>query len=202
MEAIAQRAPERGSRGGLIVGVLFLLVVIGFVASSIVGSVNRSAPMLLRVTSGSMQPTIAVGETVRVDTTAYAHSSPQVGDIVALYAPQGAVGDQPVCGVAIASGALCPQATAAQSSQIFVKRIVAGPGDSVAVEAGAVVRNGRLSAEPYASACVAGPGCNALGTITVGAGEWFVMGDDRAHSDDSRYWGPVPGAWIIGRVEN
>lgn len=36
--------------------------------------------------------------------------------------------------------------------------------------------------------------------MKVPAGEWFLMGDDREHSDDSRFWGPVPQGWIVGKV--
>ena len=62
---------------------------------------------------------------------------------------------------------------------------------------GHVVRNGVQQREPFVNPCGAGPDCN-LGTITVPAGHYFMMGDNRGASDDSRYWGPVPRAWIIG----
>jgi signal peptidase I len=40
--------------------------------------------------------------------------------------------------------------------------------------------------------------CNFLTPIKIPAGRWFMMGDNRGESDDSRFWGPVPTSWIIG----
>jgi signal peptidase I len=65
------------------------------------------------------------------------------------------------------------------------------------VRNGHVVRDGVLQREPFIHPCGGGPDCN-LGTITVPAGHYFMMGDNRGASDDSRYWGPVPRSWIIG----
>jgi len=93
-----------------------------------------------------------------------------------------------------------PQSTHAESDQIFIKRIVAAPGDTIAVSNGSVVRNGVLQFEPFARLCDASASCNLPAAIKIPAGEWFLMGDDREHSDDSRFWGPVPRAWIVGKV--
>jgi signal peptidase I len=52
--------------------------------------------------------------------------------------------------------------------------------------------------DAYIRSCGDGPQCNFLQTIVVPPGDYFMMGDNRATSDDSRYWGPVPDRWIIG----
>jgi signal peptidase I len=63
---------------------------------------------------------------------------------------------------------------------------------------GRVVRNGKPAREPFASSC-SGAECN-LNEITVPKGMYFLMGDNRGNSDDSRFWGPVPRDWIIGKA--
>ena len=71
------------------------------------------------------------------------------------------------------------------------------PGDTIAVRDGHVVRNGVRQREPFIHACGGGSDCN-LGEITVPADHYFMMGDNRGVSDDSRYWGPIQRDWIIG----
>jgi signal peptidase I len=86
-----------------------------------------------------------------------------------------------------------------RSNQTFVKRVVGLPGDTIAVHDGHVIRNGRATREPFTAACGASTECN-LDPITVPKGEYFLMGDNRGESNDSRYWGPVPRDWIIGEA--
>jgi signal peptidase I len=86
----------------------------------------------------------------------------------------------------------------------LVKRVIALPGQAIYSAGGAIFVNGRLLAEPYL------PHYDPLGPpipdatsrhpYRVPPGEFYVMGDNRAISCDSRYWGPVQGRSIIGRV--
>jgi len=177
-----------------------LVLAIALAAGIVVSQMNRSPSQSLRVVSGSMRTTIAIGEVVHVDASAYRSSPPRVGDVIAFHAPAGATGETPVCGVTQPAGAVCPQSTTAESDQLFVKRVVAAPGDTISVLGGQVVRNGVLAREPFTAPCGDGTGCNFPVPIQVAGGHWFVMGDNRGSSDDSRYWGPVPEAWIVGKV--
>ena len=74
-------------------------------------------------------------------------------------------------------------------SQNFVKRIVGMPGDEIAVRSGRVLVNGREIEEPYVDA--GNRSAETLATVAVPKGEYFVLGDNRRHSSDSRHWGTV-----------
>jgi signal peptidase I len=65
---------------------------------------------------------------------------------------------------------------------------------------GKVVLNGKPLNEPYAEPCGGGEGCEFPTEITIPADHYFMMGDNRGSSDDSRFWGPVPEKWIIGEA--
>jgi len=187
-------------RGAYTVGYLGLALAIALAVVAIASELGRAPAPVYRVVSGSMEPTLLIGQVVHVDTSAYASHAPLIGDIVAFHAPVGATNATPVCGVAYTTSEVCPQSTRAESDQIFIKRIVAGPGDTIAIADGSVVRNGLAQLEPFATRCDAGTSCNLPTAVTVPPGEWFLMGDDREHSDDSRFWGPVPQSWIVGEV--
>jgi signal peptidase I len=180
---------------------ILLVAAIAVLGVILISEVNHEPAQSLRVTSSSMRPTLSVGRVYPLDTTAYRSSSPRIGDIVAFHAPEGAIPDTPVCGVSRSAGAVCPQPTPNRSDEIFVKRIVAGPGDTVAVLGGIVVRNGVTQHEPYIAACGPSQECNFPTPVQIPSGDWFVMGDDRGASNDSRNWGPVPAGWIMGRVK-
>jgi signal peptidase I len=63
-----------------------------------------------------------------------------------------------------------------------------------------VIRNGKSAEEPYILPCETDPSCSFPTPITIPLDHYFVLGDDRGASHDSRFWGPVPRAWIIGDV--
>jgi signal peptidase I len=150
------------------------------------------------VTSGSMEPTLHVGDRIAVDPGA---TMPQVGQIVVFHPPQGAHPANPVCGSSeqgTGSTQPCGIPTPQQSSAVFIKRVVAGPGSTIAIVAGRAVVDGRALTEPYASPCDDRQTCSFPSPISVPTGEYYLLGDNRAQSDDSRFWGPVPSAWIVG----
>jgi signal peptidase I len=134
------------------------------------------------VPSGSMIPTLQVGDRIVVDKLFFSPSSLHDGDIVVFAHPPG---DKP---------GICDDPNAAD----LVKRIVASPGQTVSSVGNRVYVDGRPQPEPYL------PKGTQLGRAVVAqrvpAGRYFVMGDNRYESCDSRYWGTVRGSTIVGRV--
>jgi signal peptidase I len=137
-----------------------------------------------------MSPTLKIGSWVIVDKVSYHFENPARGDIVVFKPPASEAG---ACGTTTAPAAL-------------VKRIVGLPGDTISLSRGHVYINGRLLSEPYLPpATFTGPnpmdaktGLNS--SYRVPAGEYFMMGDNRSVSCDSRYWGPASRNLFVGRV--
>jgi signal peptidase I len=153
-----------------------------------------------QIPSGSMEPTLDIGQRVLVNRFLYHFKDPQIGDIVVFHPPAGA-DNGTECGVPAGPHEACPKPTEGESSQNFIKRIVAGPGDTLAVEDGHPVVNGvEDKDEPYINPCGGGAQCNLSKPITIPPDMYFMMGDNRGASDDSRFWGPVPKEWIIGEA--
>jgi signal peptidase I len=122
-----------------------------------------------------------------------------VGDIVVFHPPEGA--NSNTCGQgAPPAGAACDAPTQDRADVNFIKRVVAGPGDRISIEDGHVILNGKRQKEDFARPCSPDDACSFPTEITIPADHYFMMGDNRGSSDDSRFWGPVPEKWIIGKA--
>jgi signal peptidase I len=149
-----------------------------------------------------MEPTIKSGTRVTIKET---RITPQLGEIVAFHAPTTASPTKLTC-VNIDQGPgqpdrqPCGEPAKRESGMIFVERIVGTPGDRIAVSGGHVVRNGVRQREPYIEPCGGVAECDLPKPIVVPPGHYFLMGDNRGQANDSRFWGPLPGTWIIGTV--
>jgi signal peptidase I len=124
-----------------------------------------------QVTGLSMEPHIRSGEYVLINTFAYRIGLPRRGDIVAFRHDDDA------------------RAT-------FIKRVIGLPGDRIRIERGEVYLNGTKLAEPY----VQHVDNRSFGAITVPPASVYVLGDNRAESEDSRFFGPVSDTLLIGRA--
>lgn len=82
-------------------------------------------------------------------------------------------------------------------AKLFVKRVVGVPGDTVAVEAGKLRVNGQAQSEPHLDGSLK----YEVAPVKLGAGQFFVLGDNRNNSNDSHVFGPVGGETFVGRVE-
>jgi signal peptidase I len=155
-----------------------------------------------QIPSPSMEPTLDVGQRVLVNRVTYHLSDPDIGDIIVFHPPAGAdEGDR--CGDPDAGSGTpmaCDEPTEEESETNFIKRIVAGPGDTLSIVNGHPVVNGEMAEEDFIRPCGGGDQCNFPKEITIPPDHYFMMGDNRGSSDDSRYWGPVPRDWIIGQA--
>jgi signal peptidase I len=138
-----------------------------------------------KIPSGSMEPTLTIGQRVLTNRLA---GNPGLDDIVVFHPPAGADPANPFCGKPVPH----------ESTATYIKRVVGLPGDHIAVRNGHVIRNGVREKDSYIAPCGAAPECNLPKATTVPPGDYFMMGDNRGDSDDSRFWGPVPSKWIIG----
>lgn len=131
----------------------------------------------------SMVPTFIDREYVLTDKVTYRFAKPERGDIIVFQAPK-------------------------NHEQDFIKRIIALPGEKIKIQNGNVYiynsqnQNGIKLNEPYISDPFTAPNEFAKDgeIITLGENEYFVMGDNRPHSSDSRVWGPVTREEIVGRA--
>jgi signal peptidase I len=142
-----------------------------------------------RIPSGSMLDTLRPGDRVLVNRVVYRLRDPHRGDVIVFRYPE-------------------------DPHLVFIKRVVGVPGDLLKVQNGRLYVNGRRAAEPYvhhtggrldptvAQAAIAGSSLHHPWSLSepyrIPAGQFFVMGDNRTDSDDSRDWGTVPRSAIVG----
>ena len=180
------------------VGSLVELVVTIAVAVGLAILIQAFIVKPYRIPSSSMVPTLIPGQRVLTNRLV---NHPSVGDIVVFHPPRGADFSDPVCANPAQGGGhpqACDVHTPQQSTQTFIKRVVAGPGDTIFIHNGHVYRNGVKENDSYINPCGVDSSCNFPKPIKIPPGQYFMMGDNRGLSDDSRFWGPVPDNWIIG----
>jgi signal peptidase I len=129
------------------------------------------------IPSGSMEPTLKPGDRVLVNKLSYDLHSIHRGDIVVFKRPPSEADDPTI--------------------KDLIKRVIGLPGDQIEGRDGLVYINGQLLKEPYLPR---GTVTTSLPLMTVPAGQYFVMGDNRGNSKDSRFIGPIAGHLIVGRA--
>ena len=123
------------------------------------------------VSGECMEPHLYTGERVLANKLAYHLGAPGRGEIVIFHYPK-------------------------DPREIYVKRVIGLPGETVSMQAGRIYVDGQALKEPYKAFAAHGD----MAAQFVPHDQYFVMGDNRDVSDDSRYWGDLPRADIIGRA--
>jgi signal peptidase I len=141
------------------------------------------------IPSGSMLPTLQVGDRIIVDKLSYHIHDVHRGDIVVFARPP--LEDQEYADL--------------------VKRVIGLPGETISAKGGSVYINGHKLSEPWLppgptsfTGPLAGndphPQFDMPGPVKIPAGDYYVMGDNRTDSEDSRFFGPIPRSLIVGRA--
>jgi signal peptidase I len=173
-----------------------IVIVIGAILIALL--IQRFAVKPFKVPTPSMVPTIQEGQRLLASRIGHEFGgNPKNGQIIVFNPPAAAETDAP-CGAPQGANQPCLKAAPGKMKKVYVKRVVGVPGDRLRIEHGHVIRNGRAVDEPYARTCDE-PVCN-LGEFTIPTGTYFMMGDNRGDSLDSRFWGPLPRKLIIGRA--
>jgi signal peptidase I len=154
----------------LIISLVVVLVVHNYIAQPFI------------VSGSSMEPTFHTGEYLVIDELSYELGNPVRGDIVVFKYPK-------------------------DTSQYFIKRIIGLPGEKVRIEEDGEVRifnaenpDGFILEEPYLPSQNVTFPASTSSIVQLGSGEFFVLGDNRMASSDSRFWGPVPEKNIVGKA--
>lgn len=174
-------------------GFVGLLAVVALVLVGFANGRTRT----FTVPTESMKPAFSPGQKVTVDLDAYDNASPEIGDAVVFHPPKGALTSR--CGVSVQPKEPCRAPTPKLTPELFLKRVVATPGDRLSIRKGRPVVNGSIVLADLVQRCRYGA-CNMGRTITILLDHYFVMGDNSGASDDSRFWGPIPSKAIIGKV--
>jgi signal peptidase I len=182
----------------------FELVLIVATALGLALAIQAFVVKPYRIPSGSMLPTLHINQRVLVNRIGTHFTTPHVGDIIVFHPPR----DYSTCAnpnqgenQSGQDGARpCDVAQRTASTETFIKRVVGVSGDRISIRNGHVRRNGVAERDPYIVPCDGGGSCSFPGTITIPRGDFYMMGDNRPDSEDSRFWGPVPKAWIIGKA--
>ena len=187
------RSKEKTTAGSIIE-----LIVIVAVALGLALGIQAFLVKPYRIPSESMEPTLDVGQRVLVNRIGQRFGDPEVGEIVVFHPPKGSESNE--CGAPHPDDQACPRPTDDKSDVNFIKRVVAGPGDTISIRNGRVVLNGQPQKESFINPCAGGDSCDFPKPVKIPAGYYFMMGDNRGASDDSRFWGPIPEKWIIGNA--
>ncbi|MCL1926252.1 MAG: signal peptidase I [Syntrophorhabdaceae bacterium] len=164
--------------------------VIALVIALIVRSLFLQA---FKIPSGSMENTLLVGDHIFVNKVAYGYHIPFTkGRVLELNKPR--------------HGDIMVFVFPEDPSKDFIKRVIGVPGDVIEVKRKSIVRNGETLKEDYAQYIgemepdVSGHAGDDLPPITVPPDNYFVLGDNRDRSYDSRFWGFVGTEAVIGKA--
>ena len=182
--ALAEDKPERHDQHRRALAEWIVVIVVALVAALLI---KTFAIQAFYIPSPSMVPTLKPGDRVLVNKLSYDFHSVHIGDIVVFRRPP---------------------ADTTLGIDDLIKRVVALPGQTISVSNCRVYVNGKAEDQSYLPQGWQDPSSeyctvwttNLPNPYKVPAGDYFVMGDNRKDSYDSRYWGPLPASYLVGRA--
>jgi signal peptidase I len=182
--AQAEEKPQRPDQHRRALAEWVVVIVVALVAALLI---KTFAIQAFYIPSPSMVPTLKPGDRVLVNKLSYDFHPVHIGDIVVFRRPP---------------------ADTTLGIDDLIKRVVALPGQTISVSNCRVYVNGKAEAQNYLPRGWQDPSSeyctvwttNLPNPYKVPAGDYFVMGDNRKDSYDSRYWGPLPSSYIVGRA--
>lgn len=153
------------------------------------------------IPSGSMRPTLIEGDRIFVERVSRFFTTPKRGDVMVFYPPFEPISERPMAIFERLTGFFCKDVA-------YIKRVVGMPGDRILIKSDpdgkyAVFVNGKKLDEPYIMDAYDYIPCTErmyCGPFVVPKNNYFMMGDNRGNSQDSRFWGFLPRERFIGRA--
>ena len=156
-------------------------IIVLLVAVAIAFGLRTWVVQTYSIPSGSMIPTLMIGDRIVVDKLSYDLHPVHRGDVVVFATP--------------------PKEIPILQVKDLVKRVIGLPGETISSgPRGEVLINGKVIDQPWLTAGARADPGRPIRTQKIPAGDIFVMGDNRGLSDDSRDYGPVPESLIVGRA--
>jgi signal peptidase I len=152
-------------------------VVVLAVALGVAVGIRALVVQTFYIPSASMEPTLMIGDRILVDKLSYRLHDVHRGDVVVFGRP--------------------PGERSSEDIKDLVKRVVGLPGETISSADGTVLIDVKPLKEPWLPPDTT---TQNLTSFTIPSGDYFVMGDNRSNSQDSRYFGAIPRSLIVGRV--
>ena len=170
-----KKARELWTRGKKQPAFLWAFQIVAVLFFAIVVALFFFQSVLMR--ENSMEPTLDTGDRIFVNRFSYQFSEPKRGDIIVF------------------------KTSASDDAALHIKRVIGLPGESVRISDGEILIDGEVYQEAGSFPVIQNPGL-AETSVTLGSGEYFVLGDNRNNSEDSRYGdiGNVQKQYIVGKA--
>lgn len=171
----SQPPRDRGRRVLRVVGEWFLILSLALFAAMFI---RKFVFQTFYIPSVSMVPTLEVGDRIIVSKVSTSLGTIHRGDIIVFARPP-----RESCGGGDVTD--------------LVKRVIGLPGETISSRGNKILINGKVLRQHWQTTSPLG---REIGTVKIPKGQYFMMGDNRSASCDSRYWGTLPERYVVGKV--